>query len=216
VKVLDFGLVKQMNPDDLPLDVVDLGAMSSGALTAASRLASTVRTVVERPAPVHALREDTLEGRFLGTAGYASPEAVVGGTTDARSDLYAVGAIGYALVTGRPAFDDNRTTAIFAAQLRDHAPRPSTVVPGVPTALDDLICRCLARDPGRRPQSADDVLEALAHPSLPGWSGLDAEAWWHDRAAEVRMAGAHAAPGRPTAVGHKGGTPATRAERPRV
>jgi CHASE1-domain containing sensor protein len=218
VKVLDFGLVKQMNPDDLPLDLVDVGSVSPVALTAASRLASTVRTAVERPSPVHPLRDDTIEGRFLGTAGYASPEAVVGGTTDARSDLYAVGAIGYALITGRPAFDDSRTTAIFAAQLRDHAPRPSTVAPGVPTVLDDLICRCLARDPGRRPQSADEVLAALAHPSLPEWTGLDAEAWWHDRATEVRMAAAsaHAAPGRPTAVGHKGGTPATRAERPRV
>jgi serine/threonine protein kinase/CHASE1-domain containing sensor protein len=216
VKVLDFGLVKQMEPGDLPLDVLELGAVASSALTAASRLASTVRTVVDRPAPVHALREDTLEGRFLGTAGYASPEAVVGGTTDARSDLYAVGAIGYALVTGRPAFDDNRTTAIFAAQLRDHAPRPSTVVPGVPAALDDLLCRCLARDPGRRPQSADELLTALDHPSLPEWTALDAEAWWHDRAAEVRIAAAGHVPGRPTAVGHKGGTPATRAERPRV
>jgi serine/threonine protein kinase len=215
--VLDFGLVKQMDPGDLPAAELDLGTVSSAALTAASRLASTMRTVVDRPAPVHALREDTLEGRFLGTAGYASPEAVVGGTTDARSDLYAVGAIGYALVTGRPAFDDSRTTAIFAAQLREQAPRPSAVVPGVPAALDDLLCRCLARDPGRRPQSADEVLAALAHPSLPEWTALDAEAWWQERAAEVRIAqGPRSAPGRPTAVGHKGGTPATRAERPRV
>jgi serine/threonine-protein kinase len=217
VKVLDFGLVKQMDPDDLPVETVDLGPRSSAAVTAASRLASTMRTAVERPSPAHPEHDDTLEGRFLGTAGYASPEAVVGGTTDARSDLYAVGAIGYALLTGRPAFDDTRTTAIFAAQLRDHAPRPQAVVPDIPVVLDDLIARCLARDPGRRPQSADEVLAVLAHPSLPEWSPLDAEAWWHDRATEVRtVRGPQSSPGRPTAVGHKGGTPATRAERPRL
>jgi serine/threonine protein kinase/CHASE1-domain containing sensor protein len=186
VKVLDFGLVKKMDPAD-GKRAVDAGTSgTTGSVTDASRLASTVRTAVDRPQPPR--HDDTLEGHFLGTAGYASPEAVVGGVTDARSDLYAVGAVWFSLITGKPAFDDGTAMAIFAAQLREQPPRPSSLVAGVPPVIDDLVSRCLHRDPGQRPQSVDEVLTALSAEHLPQWSPKEADAWWRDRADAVRTA----------------------------
>jgi serine/threonine protein kinase len=185
VKVLDFGLVKKMNPGDV--QTAPIAGFTPPSLTAASHLASTVRTIVDGPQSQR--RDDTLEGQFMGTAGYASPEAVVGGTTDSRSDIYAVGAIWFALLTGRPAFDEPGASAIFAAQLREQpARRPSSLVDGVPPEVDDLIMRCLARDPGQRPQSIDHLLAVLLRDDLPRWSADSADLWWRDRSTLVRNA----------------------------
>jgi serine/threonine protein kinase/CHASE1-domain containing sensor protein len=194
VKVLDFGLVKKMAPGEIALPSLESATLSAAAVSGATHLASTVRTVAERPAGRGLDSANTVEqGLFIGTAGYASPEVIVGGVTDARSDLYGLGAVWFLLVTGQPAFAELGSAAIFTAQMRDEPPRPSNVVPSIPAVIDDLIARCLSRDPGRRPQSIDEIVAVLDSPDLPSWSRAAAEAWWRDRAPSVRIQVAHSA-----------------------
>jgi serine/threonine-protein kinase len=187
VKVLDFGLVKKMMPGELGIPSVDPASMPM-AVSGATRLASTVQTVAARPSAPRSPGPTARQGLFLGAAGYASPEVIVGGTTDARSDLYGLGAVWFLLLAGRPAFDDLGTTAIFTAQMRDEPPRPSAVAAdaAIPPVIDDLVARCLSRDPGKRPQSVDEILAVLDGPEMPGWSVDEAGKWWRTRAPVVR------------------------------
>jgi tRNA A-37 threonylcarbamoyl transferase component Bud32 len=102
----------------------------------------------------------TEPGTVLGTSGYLSPEQARGAPADARSDIFAVGAIGYELLSGTRAFDG----ATFAERL-------SAVLRDMPPALDDaawpILERCLAKDPARRFQSATDLAWALDGPPPP-------------------------------------------------
>lgn len=107
--------------------------------------------------------EATEPGTLIGTAGYLAPEQARGEPADARSDLFAAGAILYELFTGRRAF----AGATFAERL-------SAVLRDTPPAFDDpaspLVLRCLDKDPAKRFQSATDLgwaLEGLAAPAAP-------------------------------------------------
>jgi len=120
----------------------------------------------------------------LGTPAYVAPEAV----TDPASigpavDLYALGAVGYFLLTGRRVFE-GKTAVDICIQHVTAAPRPpSEVAPGrVPPELEALILRCLAKRPADRFASASDLAEALAAiPRAADWSRDDARRWWRER-----------------------------------
>src|SRR5436305_1153160 len=108
-------------------------------------------------------------GMALGTPAYMAPEQAAGDpTVDHRADLYAVGALGYALLAGRTPFGGLSPQGMLAAQVTA-TPDPVTQHrDSVPPALAALIMRCLAKHPADRPQSADDVLgqlEAMATPT---------------------------------------------------
>src|SRR2546421_1785704 len=108
-------------------------------------------------------------GMALGTPAYMAPEQAAGDpTVDHRADLYAVGALGYELLTGRTPFGGLSPQGMLAAQVTA-TPDPVTQHrDSVPPALAALIMRCLAKHPADRPQSADDVLgqlEAMATPT---------------------------------------------------
>jgi serine/threonine-protein kinase len=99
---------------------------------------------------------------------YAAPEQLLDGPPDARSDLYALGGLLFLLVTGGPPFPDFDPDMLRRRKLEAAAPAPSRDEPLVPAALDGLIQRLLARDPARRPDSADAVsaeLRRLAQPT---------------------------------------------------
>jgi serine/threonine protein kinase len=99
----------------------------------------------------------TAEGTLLGTFHYMAPEQFQGKEADARSDIFALGAVLYEMATGRKAFE-GRTPASVMAAILEREPEPITVIqPLAPPALDRLVRICLAKDPEERWQTAHDV-----------------------------------------------------------
>ncbi|WP_437826169.1 serine/threonine-protein kinase [Sorangium sp. So ce1153] len=97
--------------------------------------------------------------QMIGTPAFMAPEQIRGLPTDQRADVYALGALLYALLTGEPPFP---ATSSLLPQLHLHArpPRPSARAP-VDPAVDEVLLRALSKDPGRRQQSAAALLEDL-------------------------------------------------------
>ncbi len=104
----------------------------------------------------------TAEGMMLGTVAYMPPEQALGRSPDARSDLYALGAMLYEMVTGRPPFLGDDAVAVISQHINVPPVAPSWHNPAVPPGLEALILRLLAKAPEDRPQSASAVREALA------------------------------------------------------
>ncbi|MBK7584445.1 MAG: serine/threonine protein kinase [Myxococcales bacterium] len=124
----------------------------------------------------------THANEIAGTPQYMCPEAISDPTTmDGRGDLYAVGAIGFYLLTGRHVFEGSTVIEVLGQHLLAEPPRPSAYAE-VPKALDDLIHRCLAKDPARRPDTALTFLQELESvPDVPPWTPAHALAWWCDK-----------------------------------
>ena len=103
----------------------------------------------------------TVQGAILGTFQYMSPEQLEGQEADARSDIFAFGAVLYEMLTGRKAFDGKSQASLIAAIIRSETPPVSHVRPVAPAALDRIIATCLAKDPDDRWQSARDLMREL-------------------------------------------------------
>ena len=101
----------------------------------------------------------------VATATYQSPEQLQGQPADARSDLYALGAILYEAVTGAPPFTGADAVAITQRKLSERAIPPSASTPGIPPGFDAIVDRLLDRDPARRYASGADVAADLS-----GWA----------------------------------------------
>ena len=99
----------------------------------------------------------TAAGTILGTVHYMAPEQVEGREADARTDVWALGALLYEVATGRRPFDGDSAASVIGAILKDDPPPISTRAPLIPSALDHVVERCLAKDPDERWQSAADV-----------------------------------------------------------
>jgi eukaryotic-like serine/threonine-protein kinase len=117
--------------------------------------------LLRQPSPSPAARtaslELTAEGTLLGTFQYMAPEQFEGREADARSDIFALGAVLYEMATGRRAFEGKTPASVMAAIL-EREPQPITASqPLVPAALDRLVKACLAKDPEERWQTAHDV-----------------------------------------------------------
>ncbi|HYH63700.1 MAG TPA: serine/threonine-protein kinase [Urbifossiella sp.] len=105
----------------------------------------------------------TQSGQIAGTPMYMSPEQARGDTLDARSDLFSLGSVLYAMVTGRPPFRAANSMAVLK-RVTDDAPRPvRDVIPEVPAGLCAVIERLHAKDPADRVQSAGEAAELLAN-----------------------------------------------------
>jgi WD40 repeat protein/serine/threonine protein kinase len=105
--------------------------------------------------------ELTQPGAILGTPAYMAPEQVDGHGVDARADLFSLGCVLYAMVTGRPPFSGRDTVSTLMAVATDRPTPPDEVNPDVPPALSELILRLLDKDPNRRPAGAAEVADAL-------------------------------------------------------
>ena len=123
----------------------------------------------------------TQAGAIAGTPQYLSPEAITApGTVDARADIYALGAVGYFLLTGLHVFDGATVIEVCSAHLHDEPVPPSERIgSAIPRQLEALVLSCLAKDPDERPQSADEMRVALGSCTDVGeWTEADARSWW--------------------------------------
>ena len=102
-------------------------------------------------------------GVVLGTMAYLSPEQARGLPTDPRSDVYAVGLMLYEMLTGRRPPGDGVALPLALREAGERCPPPSRFAPEVHGALDNLVMRCLEREPARRYGSARELEQALAH-----------------------------------------------------
>jgi serine/threonine-protein kinase len=103
----------------------------------------------------------TAKGVVLGTFGYMSPEQVMGGPVDARSDIFALGCVLYEMLSGKPLFSGNTPQEVVAGLLRDAVPPLTGFDPLAPAELRAILSRCIDRVPARRFESARDLAMAL-------------------------------------------------------
>jgi hypothetical protein len=118
---------------------------------------------------------------ILGTVPYIPPEALdPSKKLDARSDLYALGAVGYLLLTGRPPFAGEDLLQVAVAQMKAPPERPSKALGAeIPADLEDVILSCLDKEVDGRPSSAHALEDALSRCSEAGkWTPEMARSWW--------------------------------------
>jgi serine/threonine protein kinase/Tfp pilus assembly protein PilF len=131
VKVLDFGLAKQINEDKLH---------------------------ESEPEAQTLLAVHTRSGAMIGTPAYLSPEQAMGQNVDGRADLFALGGVFYECVTGQAAFPGTSLIEIAANVLHFDPPPPSSISPSVPPELDAIILKALSKNPDKRYQSAAELI----------------------------------------------------------
>ncbi|MFA1542081.1 Stk1 family PASTA domain-containing Ser/Thr kinase [Actinomadura monticuli] len=97
----------------------------------------------------------TKTGMIIGTVGYLAPEQVLSGNADVRSDVYAAGIMLFELLTGHLPHQGDTPLAVAYKHVNETVPPPSSVVPGIPRRVDDLVTDATSHDPSRRPQDAN-------------------------------------------------------------
>src|SRR5713226_5803545 len=103
----------------------------------------------------------TAQGTIVGTLQYMAPEQVEGKEVDARTDIFAFGAVVYEMATRKRAFEGKSQASLIGAILKDDPPPISSLQPMTPPALDRVVKRCLAKEPDERCQSAKDLTDEL-------------------------------------------------------
>jgi serine/threonine-protein kinase len=125
----------------------------------------------------------------VGTPHYMSPEGITSpDRVDARSDIYALGALAYFLLTGTPVFHGNTIVEVCGHHLHTAPERPSVRLGHpLPDTLERVVLACLEKDPSRRPQSASELRGRLSDCGLPRWTEEQARAWWSDARDDERL-----------------------------
>jgi eukaryotic-like serine/threonine-protein kinase len=134
LKLLDFGLAKAIQPEPL------------------------IESLTSAPT---AAKDVTREGTILGTLSYMAPEQLEGKAADARTDIFAFGAVLYEMATGKKAFSGASQASLMAAILEREPVPVSAIQPMTPPSLDRVVRTCLAKDPEDRWQSAGDLMHEL-------------------------------------------------------
>ena len=166
VKVLDFGLVKPSMSSSESSTTISNPVLSGDEIS---------RSAIDA----------TMAGTLRGTPETMAPETILGKPIDHRADIYALGCIAYGLITGKKVFSGNLMAVLWGhrAQLplspSDRLGRP------VPSDLEEVILKCLEKDPDRRYQSARAFADALDQCEDAGsWTNADADAWWREHVGE--------------------------------
>lgn len=122
------------------------------------------------------------DGAISGSPLFMAPEQATGDREpDGRTDLYALGAVAYYLLTGRPPFEGQTAIQLMIAHARDEVAPPSTHRPGIPADLEAIVLRCLAKDPEARFSDADALDHTLAAcADAAGWDADHARDWWQN------------------------------------
>jgi serine/threonine-protein kinase len=136
---------------------------------------------------------------ITGTPLYLSPEAITSpDRVDGRSDLYALGALGYYLLAGQNVFEGATVVEVCAHHLHTPPAPPSAALGRpLPADLEAVLLSCLQKDPARRPQTASDLEDALLGCASAGeWGEREARRWWKENGGRVRQARARPSAGR--------------------
>jgi len=122
----------------------------------------------------------TQEGSVAGTPAFMAPEMALGdGSVDGRADIYALGCVAYWLLTGQPVFAGDTPVATLLKHVQEKPIPPSRRTElEIPEDLDTVILACLAKDPGDRPQTAEELDVRLAACSVGVWTKDMAADWW--------------------------------------
>ena len=116
-------------------------------------------------------------GKVAGTTQFMSPEQAAGEPLDGRSDLYALGVVGYLAVSGRLPFESANLPALLLRQATEEPPSVTRAAPGLPPALGAAIDQCLARDPDDRFADGEALAAALAPPEARPALPAELRAW---------------------------------------
>ena len=146
IKILDFGLAKLTREDPLGSATPEL-------------------QTVDHP------QSNTVPGQVLGTVGYMSPEQVRGQPTDQRTDIFALGAILYEMLSGKRAFKRDSSVETLNAILKEEPEELQEIAPSLSPGLDRVVRHCLEKNPAQRFQSASDIafdLETISSQSGTG------------------------------------------------
>jgi serine/threonine protein kinase/Tol biopolymer transport system component len=150
-KILDFGLAKSIgSTEEAPV------SPRSGKSVSPTLAHLEAKPTLATDAPLR-----TGAGFAMGTAEYMSPEQACGKTLDARSDLFSFGIVLYEMATGRMPFQGNSSARIFAAIVHENPEPITTLNPGVPLRLEEIIHKSLEKDRDLRAQSAADLRSDL-------------------------------------------------------
>ncbi len=153
----DAGIVhRDLKPENLfltkdgRLKVLDFGLAKLTQTQAAGYDATTAM-----------VQHQTDPGHVVGTVGYMAPEQVRGGVADARTDIFAFGAVLYEMLTGKRAFQKDTPAETMSAILNEDPPPASQTAQSVPPSLQKIVGRCLEKKPEKRFQHASDLGFAL-------------------------------------------------------
>jgi serine/threonine-protein kinase len=129
----------------------------------------------------------TQEGMVAGSPLYMSPEQATGESVDARSDIYSLGLVAFDLLTGRPPFESDKAIKVLLAHVNEPPPLPSQLNEAVPHDLEEVVLRCLEKDPELRFQSVEALRQALEDCAAAGsWNREMAAAWWTDHGCPMK------------------------------
>ncbi|HET7541105.1 MAG TPA: protein kinase [Polyangiaceae bacterium] len=127
----------------------------------------------------------TQVGQAMGTPAYMAPEQALGYELDGRADLYALGCIGFFLLSGRLLFERNGSLPMMMAHITDAPPDFKNRISNyLPPELTEVLMRCLAKKPHDRPSDARALaaaLKAIHIPPAQQWTDAQAQAWWASR-----------------------------------
>ena len=126
---------------------------------------------------------------ITGTPMYLSPESIsTPESVDGRADIYALGAVAYFLLTGRNVFEGNTVVEVLSRHMLEEPRAPSTHLDkALPSDLEAIVLKCLAKDPGARPDSAATLLASLLDcEDAARYDKAAAFAWWRRRGAGLR------------------------------
>jgi eukaryotic-like serine/threonine-protein kinase len=130
----------------------------------------------------------TLDYHTTGTPAYMAPELILGGTdVDRRADVYALGCVAYYLLTGELVFEADTPMKMLMQHVQAIPVPPSerTELP-IPPELDAIVLACLEKDPNKRPQNAEEMLQiAQDCQACEGWSQAAAKSWWERHLPEL-------------------------------
>jgi len=197
IKVLDFGLVRAA------VQKHSLRPPTSGTHATRSEAVSGVHPGAHRSEEADAKASANLEaaastvesgggnerltqvGQAMGTPAYMAPEQALGYELDGRADLYALGCIGFFLLSGRLLFERNGSLPMMMAHITDSPPEFANRISNyLPAELTRVLMQCLAKKPHERPSDARSLaalLKAIPIPQAEEWTEAQAQAWWATR-----------------------------------